>query len=378
MTRLHAFNRRALLTGLAAGIASPLLDRGLPPMASASEASQADRGLATIAGEKGITFGSSMTVDELRPAYRSLYAREVSLITPGNELKLAAIRPRRGPPQYGASDRLIAFAEHHDMLVRGHVLIWNEWLPDWIQNLGNERITRLLDHHIDQAVQRYRGRIHSWDVVNEPIGTDRAPENWLYPGPFLRALGPSYIERSFRRARAADPDAVLVLNETHTERGDSFSHMYRRRLLRLIDRLQQDGVPLDAIGLQGHLDLSAPFDPEAFFKFLEEIAGRGLSIQITELDVDDRRLSGGAEARDRQAAERLYTYLTTALACQAVKIVVAWQLDDASHYYTWLARRDDPGGRRPLPRPALFDQQLRKKPAWFAVARAFSEAAPRP
>jgi endo-1,4-beta-xylanase len=366
-----------LLTGLAAGMAAPLLDSGLPRLARASEASPEERGLAAIAGEKGITFGSAMTIDELTPAYRDLFAREVRLITPGNELKLAAIRPRRGPPQYSGGDRLIDFAEENDMLARGHVLIWNEWLPDWIKKLSSARIARLLDHHVDQVCTRYRGRIHSWDVVNEPIGTDRASQNWLYPGPFLSALGEGYIDRAFRRARAADPDALLVLNETHTERGDSFGRMYRQRLLRLIDRLQQDGVPLDAIGLQGHLDLSAPFDPDGFSEFLEQIAARGLSIQITELDVDDRRLSGGAETRDRQAAERLYTYLTTALACQAVRMVVAWQLDDASHYYTWLARRDDPQGRKPLPRPALFDQEMRKKPAWFAVARAFSETAPR-
>jgi len=373
---MTTLNRRALLTGLSAGVTTQLLDCGLLSVAQAAGVSL-EPGLVQIAADKGIAFGSAMTVDELTPAYRGLYLREAGLITPGNELKLAAIRPHPGAQNYSGADTLIAFAQHHNMLVRGHVLIWNEWLPDWIKNLSHARTSRLLDHHIEQLCGRYRGRIHSWDVVNEPIGTDHSPEKWLYPGPFLNALGEHYIDRAFRRARASDPDAVLVLNETHTERGDSFGRMYRRRLLRLIDRLQQDGVPLDAIGLQGHLDLSAPFDPDEFFKFLEEIAGRGLSIQITELDVDDRRLSGDAETRDKQAAERLYTYLTTALACQAVNVVVAWQLDDASHYYTWLARRKDPRGTRPLPRPTLFDHRLRKKSAWFAVARAFSEASPR-
>ncbi len=372
-----ALNRRNLLTGLAAGLAAPLLDSGLCWAAKAAESS-ADRGLAAIAGEKGITFGAAMTVHELTSAYRALYAREVRLITPGNELKLAAIRPRQGAPRYGGADRLISFAEEHEMLVHGHVLIWNEWLPDWIKNLSSESIARLLDYHVGQVVERYHGRVHSWDVVNEPIGTDRSPDKWLYPGPFLSALGEGYIDRAFRRAREADPDAVLVLNETHTERGDSFGRMYRRRLLRLVDRLQQDGVPLDAIGLQGHLDLSARFDPDGFLAFLEQIAARGLSIQITELDVDDRRVRADVETRDHKAAERLYTFLSTALSCPSVNVVVAWQIDDASHYYTWLARRDDPQGRRPLPRPALFDHQLAKKPAWFAVARAFSEAVPRP
>src|SRR5262245_26236360 len=181
-----------LMSGIACAAACPALQAG--------GERDVRVGLAQQAAKKGLLFGSAMRRSELTAGIQDLYARDVGLITPGDELKMAAVRPTPETIDFSEADPLIQFAESHNMKVRGHTLIWNEWQPAWVHRLDKADIAHLVDRHIDSVVGHYRGRVHYWDVVNEPIGTNRGERNWLYPGPFLKALGEDYIARSFRRA----------------------------------------------------------------------------------------------------------------------------------------------------------------------------------
>jgi endo-1,4-beta-xylanase len=267
--------------------------------------------LGQLAAGRGLLFGAAMMRDELAPASAILFAREVRLITPSNELKMMAVRPSRDGVDFSGADALIAFADKHRMLVRGHTLVWNEFQPEWINALSKRELKELIDNHVDLLCSRYRGRVHSWDVVNEPLRTERSERDWLSGGPYFDTLGPAYIARSLRSARAGDPGAKLLINETHTERDDAFGLRQRKRLLRLIDELQHAGVPLDGIGLQGHLDPAAPFNPDAFLEFCQEIASRGLEVQITELDVNDSSFPDTIAERDALVAVALGIWRTT-------------------------------------------------------------------
>jgi endo-1,4-beta-xylanase len=362
-TRPGALDRRAILAGSAAAVVA-----GRPTLAQGAAET-----LGALGQRAGLIYGASIARDIDNDAeYRALYRRETRIVTTDYALKFGYLRPDDGPPRFADADRLIAFAQDSKLLARGHTLIWNENNPDWLRRLSAAELRRVMERHIEDVMQRYAGRIHSWDVVNEPFWPDHGAPGGYRRGVWFDQLGPDYVAAAFRRAAAVDPAARLVLNEAHTEYDDSWGRGIRPALLQLIDRLQQDGVPLHAIGLQGHLDSSKRPDDKGFRAYLGEIARRGLDIYITELDVNDVAFPNAIDERDRLVAERYRSFLGAALSEPAVKMVINWQLGDA---YSWL---QDPEVRRKLTngrpaRPLPFDSALRRKPAWTAIASAFRQ-----
>lgn len=259
------------------------------------------------------------------------------------------------------------------MSVRGHTLIWNDDLPAWIKGLGPGEVEHLLESHITTVLERYRGKVEYWDVVNEPIAPwDKKPDN-LRDGPFYSALGESYIARAFKLAREFAPTGKLVLNEAQTETDDANGEVFRTSLLALVKRLKQQGVSIDAIGLQAHLKTAAPYDFSKFTDFVRSLADLGYEIHITELDVNDTGAAGPISARDAIVADLYERFLTAVLQVPAVKVVQTWQIADGT---SWM--RDPLAssrmGIRAKARPLLYDEAFRKKPSWEAVARAFAAA----
>ena len=326
--------------------------------------------LAALAERSGLLFGASIGRNGVEePRYRDLYIAQTRVLTSDLALKFEVLRPDPGAPHYGEADLLVDFAAKQGKKFRGHNLIWNENCPAWVKALSPGDIGGLLDRHIDETVGRYAGRVHMWDVVNEPFWPDHRAPGFFRKGPWFDALGPDYVARALRRAARADPKAKLVINEAFTERGDGLGLEIRRRLLRLIDDLQHAGVPLHAIGLEAHLQPQFPDDDLGFQVFLDEIARRGLEIHITELDVDDLAFPADIATRDRAVADRVFAFLGRALACPAVKVLECWQLSDRHSWYadpSLADRRADRAAARPLP----FDRDFRPKPMYDAIARA--------
>ena len=115
--------------------------------------------------------------------------------------------------------------------------------------------------------------------------------------PWLRLIGPDYIELAFRAAAAADPGAMLVLNDYGLVYSYPAAEAKRAAVLRLLERLIARKVPVDALGLQCHLDAAATnFDPEILRRFCRDVAALGLRIIVSELDSSDQEVSGGAVA----------------------------------------------------------------------------------
>jgi endo-1,4-beta-xylanase len=372
MSQRHP-TRRQVLAGLTGtiGLASTRV-----PKAFATE-SKTKSSLAAIAAEKGIRFGASFAVHELDGSrgndYAQIYVRDARLLTSELAFKLATLRPTADKIDFQGADRLLTFAEKHAMQVRGHTLIWNDALPDWIKQASAADCGELLQSHIETVVTRYRDRVTYWDVVNEPIGPwDNNPGN-LRGGPFYTALGEGYIHRAFEVARRSAPNATLVLNEAQTETQDDNGAIFRDSLLSLLKRLKSQGTPIDAVGIESHLKVMAPYDFPAFAGFLSDIADMGYAIHITELDVNDTGVGGSIAERDAKVAALYEAYLAEVLKLKAVKVVELWQLSDGT---SWMK---DPAtvaqlDIRPDARPLIYDDAFRKKPAWEAVARALSNA----
>ena len=310
-----ALSRREFLTAAAASV---VLN---PDTSMAGDLAN----LGSLASKRGLLFGSAFDSEIFRDAaYRAVVAGNCRVATVENALKFDWLRPKGPVANFGNADLLVAFAADAQIAVRGSALIWNDWAPQWLSGYSARQVAGMLDLHVEETVSRYAGRMHGWDVVNEPFFPPHGRGGGYRKGPWFDALGKDYVARAFRRAAAADPKARLVLNEAFCEQNDELGNAVRPMLLKLIDELKDKGVKLDAIGFQAHLKPHLAFNDGMFAEYLAQIAERGVDIYITELDVDDSRLPDDIGARDRAVATRCHDFLKAVLAVPRVTAVVSW------------------------------------------------------
>jgi endo-1,4-beta-xylanase len=335
-------------------------------------------------------------------------------ISPENDLKWALIHPREGADGYnfGPADAFVNFGLSNHMYIVGHTLVWHGQTPNWVFRGTNmppgvtnaqppapdaatnaagtnasgggrfgggfgrggfagprasreELLARMRDH-IHTVVGRYKGKIKAWDVVNEAIADGGT--NILRNSLWLEIIGPDFIAKAFEYAHEADPDALLRYNDYGLE-----SPAKRRKLITLIKSLQEQHVPVMAIGSQAHLNVSTSF--EAMDQALTEMETLCLPIHITELDVNSAQggqRNTGADVANNAATTQgglvddanrkladAYAGLFRAFVKhhKSVKLVTFWGVNDG---VSWRAQG----------RPLLFDANDQPKPAFEAVIRA--------
>ena len=362
---MTTLSRRHFLQSIAAGAAA---------MNTGSVAAEPVASLGAIAATNGHLFGAAAaSVIDKDLAYRELYATQAKIITTDTALKIGTIASHPGPKNYQPADRLLSFCHQHAIPMRGHCLIWNEWVPAWIKTMSTDERRAFFDSYIEEVVMRFAGRLQSWDVVNEPFWPGHHAPGGFRVGPWYDAFGPDYIRRAFERAASVDRSAKFVLNEAQTERDDELGLTIRRGLLKLVADLKHAGVKLDVVGLQGHLQPQYPHDPGRFSEFLQALSDLGVDIYITEFDVRDDIFPDEIEARDKAVATLARQFLDTTLRHPAVKAVITWELADNYSFYTPIWQQKHPGSGR-LPRPLPYDRQMQRKPMWFAMAQAFETA----
>ena len=364
-----ALSRRFLLAGAAAVLAGDA-------RAATRERFQHDPGLRTLAASRGLLFGSETTraALETEPRLLPLLLNECAALVPGHEAKWDYVQPQPGAFHFEDLDWLVDLATGNRLALRLHTLVWSEALPDWVTAaLADGTGRRVLASHIAMLVGRYRGRVRCWDVANE-IADPRwstGPEG-LTMTPWRRALGPGFVDEAFHLAHAADPAAILCINDDDLEYDTRDAEWKRTTYLRLVEAWKKRGVPIGGFGLQGHLKPDRPFDAPRWRRFLAELAGLGLDLNVTELDVVDRTLAADPAIRDRQAADLVRRYLDATLAETAVSMVMTWGLSDRFSFIN-----DDPDFRRTdgqPSRPLPYDAALRAKPMYEAMAAAFAAA----
>ena len=366
--RILAAGLTVLGTGAAAARSSPI--RAAEAMA-----------LRKLAAEKGLIYGTTISAAQITgdPPFVDLVRHEAGLVVAENEMKWQVMnRGAAGDDDYGPADTIANFAAANNLVLRGHNLLWYHRTPNWYFDLADRRQQlEAVVTHIQQLAGRYRGRIHSWDVVNEPIEPKDGRPGDLRTAVFLETLGPEYLDLAYHIARETDPKARLVVNEYDIELDAPEQEARRIALLHLLERMRRSGTPVDAVGVQAHLTaIGGPsFSAPLLRRFFAEIAKLGLMIQITELDVTDEHAPADVEVRDRLVADTYRRFLDAALDEPAVKMVVTWGLSDR---HSWIVRREtyqtkwrtDDTASRPLP----FDADLEPKPAFDAMASAFAHA----
>lgn len=341
----------ALLAGVGAppAVAAPARARPVP-----------DAPLRALADAASVRVGATLEPAQIDDAaYAGTLAREFSSVTAENAMKWYAIEPTRDAVDFAGADAVLEFAEANDLAVRGHALIWSQdaFTPAWVRAITDRaELWTEVEDHVRAVLERYRGRIRRWDVVNEPLDTFGSARSGSV---FDRVLGPDWIADVFRLAHAVDPDAELWLNEY----GADWNPQKHRALVELLRTLLAQGVPIDGVGLQTHrLSVDGP-DRAAFERVLRDYEALGLRVAITELDVavapDD------AQGLERQA-EAYETIVVSCLAVAACEEVTTWGVTDRD---TWL---DDLGLFPPPTRPLLFDDELAPKPAYHAVSQVLA------
>ncbi len=307
---------------------------------------------------------------ETNAAYRDIVLREYGSITPENAAKIEALHPSQDAFDFSDLDRLVAFASSHAKRVHGVALIWHdtsglEWLRDFRGDAAAwERMFRT---HIQTVARRYRGKIRSWDVVNEAFNndgtlraddesaTDRLGSAWA------RNLGNDYIARAFQYAHEADPDALLFYNDF--ELYDPGKPKKIEAVLAMIDDFRRRGIPIHGIGVQMHVGVSA--DEAGISAALRRLAATGLMIHISELDIlvsdwkKDPALVYTEELQERQADK--YRFIAEAYARSVPPAqrygVTVWNVGDAD---SWIPAAF---GLRDWPLP--FDSLYRRKKAYY-------------
>jgi endo-1,4-beta-xylanase len=376
MSAERAVSRRAVMVGAAAAGAAGLIGGASPAIGlRGDEEARLRPPLWQTALQRGMIYGSSTATWQISDhEYRRLFDREAAILFTEDDLLWYRLRPKpHSGLDFTYGDRIINFAERNRQLVFGAHLVWDEgfgpgWTDDDLWNISEKRARHLLYDTIRAEVKRYRGRIAAWSVANEV--TDPEGRHGLRTNvPWYHTIGPSYVAEAFHLAHSLDPKALMVINEFGFETVNQYGDQpgpRRRATLQVIDKLLNNGVPVQALGVQAHL-LAAHFDerfhPLEYRRFLSEVADRGLKILITEMDVLDDGLPANPRIRDQKIADVYKRYFHATLQEPAVISTMTFGLSDR---YTWLDEdypRPDGAHRRPLP----FDRKLKPKPAYHAL-----------
>ena len=335
-------NRRQLIAGSLAAAASASARAASP---GASARSRRDG------------FGAAATLADLQSDVRlkDAVSRYCTQIVPVYELKWPTLRPDPHTFAFDKADTLLDFARQNGLTMRGHNLVWYADLPDWTKEIKTAQAAeRALRDHIATVVSYYRGKLTSWDVVNEPI-----PEFPKHPAErrdslWQHYLGNNYMRMAFRTAAEADPDVQLVLNDYDIESvGERFAA--RRATLRsIVSELLDTGTPLHAVGLQAHLHGELEIDTAGLAECVAEFRSWGLDVIVTELDVDDSKLPGDLSERDAIVARRVTDVLAAITSAAPLKSILTWGLSDRYSWINQMFPRADHLPNRPLPLDADF------------------------
>ena len=314
-----------------------------------------------------------------------LVSRHFNSIVAENCMKAGPIHPREDRYQWEEADQTVLFGTRHGMAVIGHCLVWHSQAPGWMfkdnegQEVSRDTLISRMRRHIHTVVSRYRGLIRGWDVVNEAINDDGT----LRASPYLRIIGPEYIELAFRFAHEADPDAELYYNDYSMALPAK-----RETACRLVRQLKQQGCRIDAVGMQSHLGLTYP-DLDEYERTMQALIDCGVKVQVTELDVSvlpnpwDFHGADIAQHFDYDQAMNPYTEGLPDSVYQQLEDrylqlfrlyrrherdllrVTLWGLSDA---HSWLNGFPIHGRTN---YPLLFDRQLRPKPVVEKIIQYF-------
>ena len=319
--------------------------------------------------------GSSVSPRNIHSEEGAILQHHFNTLTPENVMKMGHIHPEPNRYAWAGPDSIAAFARAHGMKLRGHTLVWHKQTPRWLflepdgRKVSKEKLLERLKEHIFAVAGRYRGQIYAWDVLNEAISDE--PGTFYTRTPFMEICGEEFIEKIFRWAHEADPEAKLFYNDY----GET-NPVKRKKIIELITTLRNKGVPIHGVGLQGHWSIHH-LHAQALEDCLKDFAATGLILHITELDLsvwpgeaDHRNIRpeeniNGYTNENARKQDALYGMIFSKFLkySNAIQSVTFWNITDR---HTWL---DEWPVRGRKDHPLLFDANLQPKFAFWKVVQ---------
>ena len=311
----------------------------------------------------------------------TIVAAQFDTISPENVLKWERVHPSPDTYNFAPADKYVEFGEKHHMFIVGHNLVWHSQVPNWVfqddqgKPLTRDALLQRMHDHIFKVVGRYKGRIQSWDVVNEALNEDGT----LRKSKWQQIIGDDFIEKAFEYAHQADPQAELTYNDYSLE-----NEAKLKGALVLVARLKAHGIAITTVGIQGHDSLAHPTVEEEDTA-IAAFAKLGVKVAISELDIDvlprdpklfsadvslkvkqDPKLNpyaNGLPDDVQQALSKRYADLFAVFLKHRAEMsrVTFWGVTDKD---SWLNNWPVPGRTS---YPLLFDRNGKPKPAFDAV-----------
>lgn len=327
-------------------------------------------------------------IDDRNARNDAIIASQFNSISPENALKWESIHPLPESYDFRLPDLYVDFGEEHHMYIHGHTLVWHNQTPAWVFHddkgnlLSRDALLARLHDHIQTVVGRYKGRIQSWDVVNEALNEDGTLRQSLW----YKIIGTDYIAKAFEYAHEADPQALLCYNDYNLE-----NEPKRNGAIALVKELKSRNVPIGCVGIQDHDHLDWP-TMEQEDATISALAALGVKVAISELDMDvlpaaghqptadvsyhvaqDPKLNpyvnGLPEAVRKQLADRYSDLFRVFLKHRGQ--IVRVTLWGVTNNESWL---NDFPVRGRTNYPLLFDRMSQPNAAFDAVLRAGADA----
>lgn len=328
--------------------------------------------LKDLASQNDILVGNHAILNRLNEKpYADILKSEFNYVladnTPNWFFTDGGLRPGPNEYNYKQMDEVMAFAESNNMPVEAHHYLWGEekWLPDWLKNGGynREQVLEFAKDHINTVGKKYSGRIAMWTVVNEPFTRGRhiyGLRDWWADntgGNF------DYIDDAFRWAKEADPNSKLILNDFDNESINETSNLQYEYMKGALERK----VPIDAIGMQMHLDGTHPPVKDEVKANMQRFADLGLDIYITEFDINMNDVKADSSDKNKIQGDIYYDMMRACLETKACKQFAFLGITDKETWYNHMGLKDA--------RPLMFDSSYKPKPAYFRTRDALIESA---
>lgn len=345
-----------------------MLLSGFGGIDSKNTASEAD----TLKGLKDyykdyFPIGVAVSPASLEGVQAEMIKKNFNSLTAENVMKPALIHPDENRYFWDDADKIVNFAQANGMKVRGHTLCWHSQTGAWMfkDANGNQAtkevaLARLKDH-ITQVVSRYKGKVYGWDVLNEAIVDDKDSTKIFRESPWYKICGEEYFAKVFQWAHEADPNAVLFYNDYNTE-----NPIKRDKIYNVLKKLLKAGVPINAVGLQGHWNVDNPSE-QNLRESIDKFSSLGLKVQITELDVsiyssrtDTLNIGFTAVREQKQIDFYKMAFRVFREKKNVLTGVTFWNVSDRR---SWLDR----GNKKVY--PLLFDENLKPKKAYWEVVK---------
>ncbi|MFK8037878.1 MAG: endo-1,4-beta-xylanase [Crocinitomicaceae bacterium] len=287
--------------------------------------------------------------------YNKIAGSQFNSVTAENIMKPEFLHPSKSNYNWIEADQLADYCTSNSKRLHGHTLIWHQQLPQWMINFEGSKADweNMMKEHIFQIANHFKGKVSSWDVVNEAFNEDGTLRNSIWK----KNIGSTYIEKAFQFAHEADPDAKLFYNDYSLV----LNPIKRKAVLTFINSLRLKGVPIDGIGMQMHIFNGFPENIE-ISNAIDDIWKNGYLVHISELDISLNPLSAQMQEApqkelERQAEKYLYIFKSFDKIPDKYKFgITIWGVGDDDSWIRSYFNRDD--------HPLLFDDNYQPKPAF--------------